>query len=275
VGSTIFSNIAGLVTVRDLLDPFGPPLQEDCPISEASERMAMDAVDGGYWEQDRPSLVYGGSEVVGAVWAGDIDSNTGQVKDFMEEIHPAALVSASTTAFDAMRLLCHAPRPYYYVLDGSELVGTLMYHGLFKLPSRLCLFALTLELEQTVLKLLRQDAVGAWAALSDGRKAKARAVFERKFGKLADLEHEPVGDLLDCTCFSDKGRLLKKRGLVPPKWVSTIRGHFDLAEDIRNMCAHPSADDGTGQVPGRAALGSFIQSTEALLADLQVRLALP
>ena len=45
---------------------------------------------------------------------------------------------------------------------------------------RLCVFALTLQLEQSALDLALLQPDRAWAALNDGRQAKAREVYEQR-----------------------------------------------------------------------------------------------
>lgn len=156
------------------------------------------------------------------------------------------------------------------MLRGSELVGTLTYPDLFKLPFILCLFSLTLEVEQGALAVLGQDSKAAWDALSNGRKEKTIENYRRRFGQEPDRAQAPTRELLECTYFSDKGRLLHKLRLLPEEWTKKIEGFFARAETIRNTCAHPGSEgDTVARMPDRGQLGEFVREAEAFLQDLR------
>lgn len=105
MGLTAFSKLAALVTVDDLKSPFSPSVQVDQRASDASEQIAISALEEGCNPMDRASLVLRGAEVIGATWFENLEPEYLTVESGTEEIHPAALVSADTSAIEALKLL--------------------------------------------------------------------------------------------------------------------------------------------------------------------------
>ena len=261
--TTVYSHIAGFVTVGDLRDPLGSVVRENQSVEEAW--MVMTTADTD--PMNSASLVLRNQEVIGSVWLADLDSETKLVGDCMEVILPAAIISANTPALYAVKLLAQGQRELYFVLHRDEFVGTLTFSCLSKPLFRICLLALTLELEQAALDLLMLGANESWAALGENRRTKAIEVYQLRFRRSPDSKRLPVVNLLECTCFADKGQLLRKRSLLSQEMAAIVKSHFAKAEKIRNMCAHPGSDD-LG-VADRVEFAEFVRITLTLIHDLE------
>lgn len=229
----VFSKMAALVTVNDVKGPLGPALRPDQSVRDAFELLWEEGGRGAYDPAERVSLVLGDEGVVGAVFLEDLEAER-NVGECMTPISPAALVADNTRVLDALDLV-EDPITCRYVLSGKDLVGTLRYSDFFRLPFTLCLFALTLEVEQVALDVLGANPRQAWDALPAKRQQQAEAVYQARFGKSASTEKPSARDLLECTYFADKSRLLEDLHLLPREWIKK----FNRAETIRNLCAHP------------------------------------
>jgi hypothetical protein len=127
----------------------------------------------------------------------------------------------------------------WFVFDANEVVGTLTYHDLFKPSFRVCLFALTVELEQASLRLAMKDAAASWAVLTPNRQQRAEENLRRSNLKRLSTP----ADLLEFTTFIDKKTILTKRRLIPGVPLDEVRTIFDEVEELRNRCAHPDSAD--------------------------------
>jgi hypothetical protein len=159
----------------------------------------------------------------------------------IEDVKPETIVTADTTAFHAVDLFASTTWYFFFVLDNNQIIGTLHFSDFFKLPFRLCLFSLTLQVESAALDLVLQKPRESWSALPDGRKAVARAVFQKRFSKLA--EDDCFDELLRSTLFCDKGTIIRKLKLASAMSGAQVDAFFAKAERIRNACAHTTTDN--------------------------------
>lgn len=169
---------------------------------------------------------------------------------------PRDIVSADTTLMHFIRLASGRPlNDTFFVLDQSDLLGVIEYNDLFEHDHfRICLFALTLQLEELALKLCLRSPLDNWSALSPGRQVKAIEQYNRKRkqehkrrGERLDWpEPEPIktvtseSDALSClttTLFADKSDILRKRRLLSEHTKRAV-SILSEAERIRNKCAH-------------------------------------
>jgi hypothetical protein len=236
----IFEELARLLRIRELARPLGPPLQRRASPQTALELLEQSARRSGYDPTERWSLVLDGDSVIGSVAFYDVaTSEASAIGDVVTTVRPSDILSGDLDALSAIRQLAVRGTVPFFVLDGSQLVGTIEYSDLFGAQFRLCLFALTLHLEECALRSLVSRAPDAVAALSESRREKARAVCVMRFGQRGG--NSPA-NLLGGTTFIDKATMLAKLNLVPN--ISNARLHrlFVKAEHLRNYCAHPSID---------------------------------
>jgi hypothetical protein len=113
---------------------------------------------------DRVSLVYDGPELVGWYTADMGNSNLQSVEEVMHLIYPGELVSADTSVFKLVQLLADRPRSgaVLFVLNQDAIIGTISHQMLRHPVFRLCLFALSLELEEASLSAAMVNPLASW-----------------------------------------------------------------------------------------------------------------
>jgi len=264
--SSVFHYMSNLVRVRDLQAPLGPPLQADQLVAIAFE-------DEELMKGDRISLVMRDGEAVGWIGLDMLGEGNSLVSEQMDPIQPGSVLSGDTPALEAVRLFTETARHFFFVLDHNRITGTLHYGDLFGLPFRLCLLALTFHLEGTALELAVRSPGESWQALSEGRKQKATDIYTSRYGRPPKTEEqEPWRGLLGCTSFTDKGTILRKRGLLRGISGEQLESTFARAERVRNSCAHTGSDDaGSAIVVERTMLRDFIDDMEALIKELETK----
>ena len=186
------------------------------------------------------------------------------LEDIMIHITPDSIISANTTVYYATQLLASG-KDILLIIDGNTYTGFIVYEDLFKMPFRVCLFALVAELEQLALKLIKQNTLESWNCLADKRKEKAIQTFfnipskNNLVDKLMGVEYiknkvknnidnnniddSDASILLDNTTFIDKNTILKKRNLIPCISNSKIDKIFNKAQTLRDSCAHPKSEN--------------------------------
>jgi hypothetical protein len=261
-----FRKLASLVRVRDL-QGIGPNVEIDMTPLEAGRLASEHSIESDCDPMELEMIVFSGSEAVGTVWYEELDNEI-SLCDSMTPITVTRVLPAEATYFEAVRAFRERKCRSFVVIDGGGPTGTLALPDLLKPPGRMCLFALTLELE-----VLSQDACiwrGLFASLPDARKDKAREVFRKK--QQGQSQHEPTErELIENTTFIDKGTMLLKGGSeVLSGWSSPeIKSLFTRAEHVRNACAHPTDEASFMWGTLKGQLGEFIDRCEALTAVLQ------
>jgi hypothetical protein len=254
--SSVFLQLTRLFTVRDLQSPLGPDVEAGMPTAEACEFLSEEALLGGYVSIDRISLVKRGAELAGWIGFDSLMPDFKTVGDSMDPIEPGMIVTADTSVLNAVDLFSTAQRHFFFVLEDNRITGTLHYQDLFKLPFRLCLFSLTIHLEQASLELALIDPQRSWEALTSSRQKLAEDVYTKR--QEAPRENPGPVDLLGCTTFCDKARIIGKRNLVPGASKKRIKAVFVKAEKIRNACAHTSPQQQGLPILERDELREFI-----------------
>lgn len=265
---SVFHHMSRLVLARDLQGPLGPQLRIDQTIGEAWETLNEDAFLGGYNPMDRFSLVFKDGAPVG--WASlDMLDEGETVADCMDSINPSQLLSSDTTALQIVELFAASPTGFFFVLEHNEITGVLGYSDLFRLPFRLCLFALALALEQSALNLLCHSAKESWQALPESRRRKARDVYRFRHGEEPSSESPPLQRLVQCTMFCDKAKMLRRRGLLDEWSAPRIESVFDEAERVRNACAHTDRDEVfDSALIERSELQRFVHEVQTLTSAI-------
>ncbi len=73
----------------------------------------------------------------------------------MEPIRGNMLISSDTPLLEAIKIVCSGYNHSYFVLKGNEVIGFLTYDHFYKLPFRICLFALLIDLERVMLDITK------------------------------------------------------------------------------------------------------------------------
>ena len=153
------------------------------------------------------------------------------------------IVSASTPLLDMPLLF--KKHYFFFVLTRNEITHSVSFQDMDKLPMKLCLFSLLMELEARILELLMLNNYGHRSRppieryleyLSKERLEKARNLCQRKYGR-----ESPVG-MLHCTTFIDKKQILRRdpeiSGMLPFDSKREFDRFFKRVEDVRNQIAH-------------------------------------
>lgn len=239
--SSVFDQMASLVTVRCLQTQLGPELRADQTTAEAWSLLMEDTPEG-YDPTSSISLVVEKGEPIGWLALDMLDSDA-TVGACADPIQPGSVLSADTTGLEAAQLFGTPTSHFYFVLDHTRITGTLHYEDLFRLPFSLCMFALVLQLEDSALRLVEVSPTESWGALPAGRRQKAETVYEARHGHAPDPTRLPFAELLECTTFCDKGTIIRKQSLLPDVDRKTLKAIFGRAERVRNACAHTGQNE--------------------------------
>jgi hypothetical protein len=270
---SVFSKLASLVTVYHLQTSLVPDIPPDMGQSDLHEFLFETALEHGYDLTSRISLVRDNNIPIG--WCNfesfihDIDSvdqyKNLRVRDVMDPIRPDSLLAAGTSYFSAVEVFKkHNAPSFYFVLNDNEITGTLYYDDLFKLPARMCIFSLTLEIEQIALDLCKLRPKESWGCLSTARKTKIQNDYKRRHPD-SNLEEVPYDDLLNATMFCDKGTILSKSNLLSKETSLLFKRILGKADNIRNACAHTGSESRLPSLLDRNRLHEFFKNCHMLI----------
>lgn len=269
---SIFRQMAGSIQAKHIQRPLGPAVQANDSIGEAADSLSVASCEGGYDAMDRISLVLAGDRPVGWIGFDGLDATLKDIASAADPIPAEGIVSADTQALELIKLFSKESPYFYFVLQESQITGTIHYEDLLGSPFKLCLFALTLELETVALDLALQKPLVSWSVLSEGRREKAMGVYQDRYKRQPDPGRLPFDHFLGCTTFIDKGTILKKRQLTT-HGSDQIDSTFSQAERVRNFCAHTDPDKDFGRLLlDRASLLDFINKTEEMIDSMRRQL---
>src|SRR5688572_6134985 len=173
---SVYTRLTNLIGVRDVMTP----VQAYVSLSSTLQHALDEVEEAGTGDTGLPYLVRDDGRVVGwtQYWTLRDARDDGAAHQLNERndsggykvvlpINPDMMIAADTKLWRATDvLMSHSDgNQFLFVLDGHEIAGTLSYRDLFKPPFKVCLFAMTVELEQLGLRLCMRDAAASWAAL--------------------------------------------------------------------------------------------------------------
>ncbi|MSR58806.1 MAG: hypothetical protein EXS05_14330 [Planctomycetaceae bacterium] len=203
-----FYRVSSLVSASDLQQPLTEAVD-----AKMNAFAAYFSLLGGPNDLDRCSLVMDESEIVGQFWAIDYageESSDETVRDVMGSIPLSMIVSANTSFFELADLFARRPHPFIFIVDGTEVTGTVSYLDLYSRIGQLCLLALAFHLESSAEELCFVRAQQCWDTLSPGRRERAENVFSQRqvsvHGMLTSPDNVRILKLLRCTRLPTKVR---------------------------------------------------------------------
>lgn len=171
---------------------------------------------------------------VGLLATKDVGTATRRVKERMCPLSEADLIPADATILDLLRRVRQKP---FLVVGSGGIDGLVAWTDLQKLPVRTALFALVTGFELTMYEAIKREFGDGddWLDdLQENRRKCAKALFEDR------KKEDSHVDLLLCTQFCDKGRVLiesfKLSKLSGSK--TQLRKRLKAIEDVRNNLAH-------------------------------------
>jgi hypothetical protein len=263
---SLFSKLTSLVTVDGLYTPLGPALSGEELIEEAVHRLHENAISCGYDPVDRILLVFSNGKLKGWTRFDFLSlSENRHVKDETLAFGEYQIVSSNTSVMSIVHLFRESEEQLFFVVSGNVISGTVRYADLFSQEFRLCLFALSLELEEVSLRRLAILPEESFTLLSGPRQEAARNVFNLRYpGRQMDFQ-----TLLKCTTFIDKGTMVIKSRTVTSYSPSHLKKSFSRIERIRNHCAHPSGNRSEWLVLSQPdVLAETISSVNSLIEQM-------
>lgn len=281
----LFYRFSSLITAADLQCRLGSHVESDANAYEMFLQLSTD--ESCNWG-DSISLVMRGSEVVGwwSALGADVDEeNPAVVSEIMNPIHLTMLVSGDTTYYDlAYKFANRSHSSPFFVLDGSDITGTVSYSDLFSRTGQLCLLSLTFMLESIAEQLCLLDRVKCWSQLSPKSQRSAKKIaFEKRFNKqlLSDDDFPADTDLvlnwntalwIKSTYLIDKGTMIVGAELLTSSDAEHIEKVFERAKEVRDLCSHCGDEQEFILKLSRDEFASFIRDTQNLVEDMSRRL---
>jgi hypothetical protein len=232
---SIYDLVANTFNVLEIADPLRLTVSPGEKLQNVWERfMELDAGDDWFCLVRDDEHIYGylarDDEVFDAPLVGTAGENA-------TPIPTNALVPGSMSLLELPPLFQR--HWFYFVLTRNEITHVVAFPDLDKLPVKLCLFSLVMELESAMLELLVADkpAVERYLAyLPQRRRLKAEELCKMKYREVTS-----VGTVL-CTTFVDKKQMLRRNINVLATLPFDSRAQYDSffkrIEDVRNQIAH-------------------------------------
>jgi hypothetical protein len=267
-----FYRVSTLVTASDLQQPLASSVE-----SKANAFDAYCDLSGDLEAFDRMSLVFDDDKVVGWWWPHDgalTDDSDDTVGLLMSSIPLSMIVAANTSFFELADMFARRSRPFVFVVDGTDLTGTVSYLDLFSRIGQLCILALTFHLESSAEELCTLQPQQCWSALSPARKKFAEAVLERRHRSVSGtneaFEKYRLLQLVRCTTFADKATMIAKAHLVPAISNTELKSVFAFAERIRNLCAHGADEQELSLAMPQSNFARFLHRTQDTIETIRI-----
>jgi len=148
--------LSQLITVNDICEPFLGEFDSSQRVESFEKEWMELCCDKNHAPWEPVALVKHNRKIVG--WVGfDSLSDAKTVFEGMEPINGDILISSDTPLFEAIHTVCSKNNSIYLVLKGNRFLGFLDYSHFNKIPFRMCLFALLIDLESMMLKITQSD----------------------------------------------------------------------------------------------------------------------
>jgi hypothetical protein len=263
-----FKELSQLIRVNDICDPFIAEFDISKSVGSVNQEWAIDlCAERALDPMEQIALVKQNHKIIG--WIGfDMLESSKTLYECMEPISGDILISSDTPLLEAIHTVCRRNDSIYLVLRGNRFIGFLGYSHFHKLPFRMCLFALLIDLEKIMLDIIKLNPTSFLKNLSEGRLNYAKKIYGYRGLSLNEENKEYESKLIDCTTFIDKFKILRKNSVVIQKCPNIKSNFTNIAEKIRNSIAHPEGEK-SGLLPiNREELIPFMQWAEELQIQL-------
>jgi len=262
-----FKVLSESISVNDICEPFIGEFDSSQDAQELSEEWMEICCEKGLNPMEPIGLVKRNQKIIGWICFEVLESPK-TLYECMDPIIGDILISSDTPLLEAIHVICRSNDFIFLVLKGNQFIGFLHYSHFHKLPFRLCLFALLMDLERTMLKITKSNPTSFLKNLTKGRLNCAE-----KIGGLRGLslnEENKVFDynLVECTQFIDKFTMLRKNLEIVQKCPNIDSRFNKKAEKIRNSIAHPEGEESVLLPIKREEILPFIKWIEELQSQL-------
>lgn len=244
-----FQSLSSRVLVTDIMHPIGGTIAAETSIKDAEAQVFADAESAHIEATDHIWLLYDRNGAIGYVTLRSDcfhdPPESDRVGDGAEPIGPTDFIAANSTALAATRYLSACESDRLFVIDGTAICGVLQHDCVFHPLFRVCLFAMTIQLEELMLVWLIRHADEAWEKLSKEDVESVRNTFRNRYQDLSFDSAKP-STKLGCLTFHHRKKLFLKLD-TPDDWPETwpknrLRSVLHQIKGIRNNLAHPSED---------------------------------
>tara|TARA_B100001971_G_C18192734_1_gene539606 strand:- start:613 stop:1434 length:822 start_codon:yes stop_codon:yes gene_type:complete len=233
-----FKKLSELIRVNDIYNPF----IAEYDYSQSPEEICEEWMEFDCDPFNEIALVKDNQKAIG--WIGFDMLDEPSLSEGMEPINGDMLISSDTPLLEAIRTICSGNNHIYLVLKGSKFIGFLSYANFNKLPFRMCLFALLIDLERVMLEVVKSDPTSFLKNLSEKRLDNAKNEYSNRGYKLNKEGKEYDSTLIDCTSFTDKFKMLKNSRVVIQKCPELKSRIFvEKAGKMRNKIAHSEGEE--------------------------------
>jgi hypothetical protein len=264
-----FKVLSELISVNDICEPFIGEFDNSENVETVWEVWGIDLCgEKGLDPMEQVALVTSNQKIIG--WIGYTMLDTSKtLYECMEPISGDMLISSNTPLLEAIHVYCSRNISIYLVLKGDRFIGYLHYSHFHKLPFRLCLFALLMDLERTLLEIIKSDPTSFLKNLTEKRVNYAKKVYRDRGLSLNDENKEYDSNLIECTTFIDKFIMLRKNPVIVQKCPNINSKFINTAKEIRNSIAHAEGEEESGLLPiNEEEFLPFIQWIEELQLQL-------
>jgi len=263
-----FEKLSQLISVNDICESFIGIFDDSQNMSNVWEEWSIDLCDEKALDpMEQIALVKSNQKIVGWIGYEDLDPSK-TLCECMEPIRGDILISSDTPLLDAIHIVCKNNNYIYLILKQNQFIGWLKYGHFHKLPFRMCLFALLIDLERMLLELTKSNPTLFLRNLNDNRLDKAKKIYKNRGFSLNKESKEFDSKLIECTEFCDKFIMLRKNPIIVQKCPNIINKFRNTAEDIRNYVAHPKGEKSELLPIKKEKLLPFIQWAEELRQQL-------
>jgi len=260
-----FNELSQLINVNDIYEPFIGEFDSSESVASVGDVWGSICCEESLDPMEMHALIKKNEEVIGIMTYEDLEASKMLYECDISPISGHNLISSDTPLIEAVNPVCN--KDFHLVLKGNQFIGFLVYSHFYKLPFRLCLFALLIDLERLMLEITKSSSTSFLNHLPEGRLQKAKDIYGHRGFSLNKENKEYDSKLIDCTTFIDKFTMLRKDPDIIQKCPNSKNDFTKIAEKIRNSVAHPR--DEAGLPIERKVLLPFIQWCEELEKQLQ------
>jgi len=263
-----FKALSQLITINDICESFIGEFDNSQSMSSVWEEWSQDLCDEKALDpMEQIALVKSNQEVVGWIGYEDLEPSK-TLCECMEPIGGSSIISSNTSLLEAIRIVCRKNDAIFLILKSNQFIGWLHYNHFYKLPFRMCLFSLLIDLEEILLKIAKSDSISFLEKLPDTRLDKAKEIYKYRQYSLNKEGKEFDSKLIECTAFCDKFIMLRKDAAIVQKCPNIKNKFSNTAEKIRNYVAHPE-EEKSGLLPiEKEKLIPFIEWAEEFQLQL-------
>lgn len=263
-----FKALSQLISVNDICESFIGEFDNSQSVNSVFEEWSIDLCSEKALDpMEQIALVKSNQKIIG--WIGfDMLESSKTLYECMEPISGDILISSDTPLLEAIHIVCRRNDFIYLVLKGNRFIGFLEYSHFHKLPFRMCLFALLIDLERMLLEITKSDPTSFLRNLTEEKLNYAKKIYGYRGLSLNKENKVFDSKLIECTTFIDKFKMLRKNPAIVQKCPNINSKFTNTAEKMRNSIAHPEGEK-SGLLPiKREELLPFIQWAEKLQLQL-------